>query len=222
MSGWGEFVFVDESGDPGFPGHNAIYLLVACHMDERTYADVYSHLVAFRYFHGVNREFKDWGGLTKVPPTQQWQSFMGFLRDRSLAGDVAITCTWINKPTYRSNGGPHTDLGQSSRFRNFQLRRLLETHKARNGWGPNVDVILDRWSMSHEQRVNLETYIKTNWNLRPIGSVSTVNSAYVDMIQAVDLLTRLARKVIEGSVTQELHDLAEDLMTIRELRKGLF
>lgn len=218
----GEFVFIDESGDPGYPGSNPLYLLVASHVNETVNRDLTAHIAAFRYFHGVNREFKDWGGLLKMPPTSQWRKLMEYLCDLTVAGDVATTATWLDKPTYKTNNGPYLSPGQTTKFRHYQIRRLLELHRQRRMWGPDVDIVLDRWSMNQTQRVDLENYIKNNWNLQPVGHVTTVDSTYVDMIQIVDLLARLARRVAEGKADVDQQTWAAKLMRLHEIKKGYY
>ncbi|MEX1100861.1 MAG: DUF3800 domain-containing protein [Actinomycetota bacterium] len=222
MGGSGEYVFIDESGDPGFPGANPIYILAAAHMSEAVHRDITAHISSFRYFHGVNREFKDWGGLVKSPRTQQWRSLMGYLGACVGNGDVAITATWMNKAKYQANRGPYLQPGQTTLFRHFQIRLLLERHRARRQWGKDLDVVLDRWSMSQSQRVNLENYVKNNWNLQPIGNVTTVDSQYVEMVQVVDLLTRLARRIVEGKADAEEQAFATQVLHIHEIERGLF
>ena len=60
-----EFLFADESGDPGLKG-NPISLLVGLHTDEPTLDEIRKHLAAFRYHHGVLRKFKDQRWADKV------------------------------------------------------------------------------------------------------------------------------------------------------------
>jgi hypothetical protein len=221
-SGNGEFIFIDESGDPGYPGANPLYLLVASHMSEAVHRDVTAHVAGFRYFHGVNREFKDWGGLLKSPPTIQWRTLMEYLCGRTVAGEITTTATWLDKATYKANKGPYLVAGKSTEFRHFQVRMLLERHRKRRTWGVDVDIVLDRWSMSQAQRINLENYIKDNWHLQPIGHVTTVDSAYADALQIVDLLARLARRVADGSANTEEITWAGKLMDLQEVKKGLY
>jgi hypothetical protein len=191
-------------------------------MSELVHRDFTAHVAAFRYFHGVNREFKDWGGLLKSPPTIQWRTLMDYLCDRTVAGDITTTANWLDKATYKVNGGPYLVAGQSTKFRHFQIRLLLERHRKRRAWGSEVDIVLDRWSMSQEQRINLENYIKGNWHLRPVGHVTTVDSAYVDAIQVVDLLTRLARRIADGTANAEQLAWAGRLLDIHEVQKGIY
>lgn len=191
-------------------------------MDEATHRDFSAHVSSFRYFHGVNREFKDWGGLIKVPATIQWRTLMEYLSNRTMAGDITTTANWMDKATYKGNGGPYLNPGQSSLFRHFQVRLLLERHRPRRAWGRDVEIVLDRWSMSQAQRANLESYIKGNWHLQPVGNVTTVDSTYVDGIQVADLLTRLARAIADGTATADQRTWGGKLLDIGEVKKGLY
>ncbi len=113
--------------------------------------------------------------------------------------------------------------GEAVRFRNYQLRRLLGRHRARRAWGQNLDVVIDRWRMNVDQRRNLEDYLRGNFQLRPvISSVTTVDSAYADPIQVVDIYARLARRVVLGAATTEEAALCGRLMDLQELTGGLY
>jgi hypothetical protein len=148
---------------------------------------------------------------------------MAFLGDLTEAGEITTTAHWLRKDTYRSGGGPYLFPGSdTTKFRHFQLRLLLEHHRKRRTWGDAVDIVLDRWSMSQEQRHNLEDYIRGNWKLQPIGHVTTVDSAYVDSVQIVDLYARLVRRVVEGKATDEQESLCHRLMDVKEVVRGLF
>jgi len=218
-----EFVFIDESGDPGYPGMNPLYILSAVHMNAAVFNRFSLHLSSFRYFHEVTRELKDWGGLLKDNATPQWRSLMGFLADMTDSGEISATTTWLNKTNYRAGGGPHLFEGaDTTRFRHFQVRLLMQRHKSRIGWGDNLDVVLDRWSLNEAQRRNLEDYIRNNYALQPVASVTTVDSAYVDAVQIADLYTRLARRVIEGAVDDEQRAICARLMELCQVVGGLY
>lgn len=222
MAAKGEFIFVDESGDPGARG-NPVYILVASHMSGAVFDRVRLHVATFRYFHEVMRELKDWGGLLADKPTPQWRSFMGFLADLTEAGEITTTAHWLNKATYRKGGGPYLYEGaDTQKFRNFQIRLLLERHRGRRPWSDMADIVLDRWSMSQPQRHNLEDYIRGNWRFQPLGHVTTVDSAYVDSVQIVDLYARLIRRSVEEEATEEQEGFLRRLVDLEEVVKGLY
>ncbi|HYZ92736.1 MAG TPA: DUF3800 domain-containing protein [Actinomycetota bacterium] len=216
-----EFAFVDESGDPG-PVGNATYILVCAQMPESVLDSVRLHIARFRYFHEVNRELKEWGGLLKDTPTAQWRSLLEPFCKLTEANAICASVNWLNKEKYKAGGGPYLAPGESQKFRSFQLRLLLERHKARHGWGDNMDVVIDRWSMDQAQRQNLEKYLKGNWKLQPVAHITTADSAYVDMIQIIDLYARLARKVVLGEATDEQHEYAANLFDLVEIVKGRY
>lgn len=215
-------MFIDESGDPGFPGSNPTYILVVSHMSDAVFDAVRKHVASFRYFHEVTREFKDWGGLLHGPVSPQWRSLLGLFAELTATSEITTTGHWLVKEKYVTNGGPYLGVGETSKFRNFQLRLLLERHKGRRAWGPDIDVVMDRWSMSLDQRRNLEDYVRNNWRLRPVGNVTTVSSSYVDSVQIVDLYTRLVRRVVEGKASLEEEDWCTRLMDLAEVERGLY
>ncbi|MGH2747210.1 MAG: hypothetical protein ACRDKB_04740 [Actinomycetota bacterium] len=86
-----------------------------------------------------------------------------------------------------------------------------------------MDLVIDRWKMSPEKRLNLEEYLRGNFRLRPvIAYITTVDSAYADPIQVVDIYGRLARRVVEGKATDEEQTLCHRLMALEEVRGGLY
>ncbi|HEV2757354.1 MAG TPA: DUF3800 domain-containing protein [Actinomycetota bacterium] len=216
-----DFIFVDESGDPGARGtvgSNPTYILAAIHLSDEAMRAVQRHLTAFRYHHGVSKELKDTGALLKDRFTPVTRALLGFFADLVAAGDATATGHWLRKERYVRRGGRYLSFsGQSTAFRQLQLRLLLERHKAKRPWGPHVDFVLDRWSMNVRQRTDLEEDLRANRSLQPVGDITFVDSRYVDMVQVADLYTRLIRRVVEGEADGEQEAMCSRLMTLHEV-----
>ena len=216
-----EFIFIDESGDPGFKGGSKRYALGALHMDEPNLEMVRLHVAAFRYHGEVKKEFKDTSWADKLSPTAL--RLLHCMEDLTASGAVIATVTWLDKATYRSNKGPYRDKGKSHQFRHFQLRLLLERHRSRRAWGTKVDLVLDRWGQSMDLKRNLEDYVKDNFNLRPeIENVTFVDSMYCDPVQIIDIYLRLVHRVVDGAATPEEEKLTGALMDVTEIKGGFF
>lgn len=77
--------------------------------------------------------------------------------------------------------------------------------------------------MNLDQRRNLEDHIRDNFKLRPmIASITTVDSAYADPIQIVDIYARLVRRVLSHRAEPDEHELANRLVDLHEVRGGLY
>jgi hypothetical protein len=216
-----EFLFVDESGDPGVDG-DPLYILVGLHLAEETLDQVNRHLTNFRYHHQVVREFKAQRWRDKLSPVTRM--LLGYLADLTDSDEVSGTANWLSKDKYRAGRGPHLSVaGDTWKFRHYQLRRLLERHVGRRHWGSELDLVIDRWKMLPEQRLNLEKYLRENYSLRPmIANITTVDSIYVDIMQVVDIYSRLVRRVVDGSATPEEVALQKRLVDLEEITGGLY
>jgi hypothetical protein len=214
-----EFLFIDESGNPGSAG-NPIYIVVGLHLTETCVHRVRQHMTSFRYHHDVVKELKEQRNPDKLTP--QTRRLMVPLAEMCDAGEISATANWCDKAVYKTNRGPY--LGEGQKFRNFQVRLLLQRHHSLHPWFTDLDVVLDRWSMDEAQRRNLEEYLKGNFKLRPtIQHVTTVDSDYVDPIQIVDVYARLLRRVVENKApTPDEVALVPRLMEVNQITRGLY
>lgn len=220
-----EYLFLDESGDPGTEeGNNPVYILAGLHVTKSAMESLRVHLACFRYHHHVTKEFKDWGALLKDAPTQQLKAFADTLAAMTDSGALAATVNWLQKEDYKSNAGPYLGHGETQLFRNFQVRLLLSRHKSRGYWSDNLDVVLDRWNMTEERYLNLRQYIKEKvWGLDPRPAhVTLADSDYVEGLQVVDMYARFARRVIEGEASPWHQATVQKLMSLEQVTGGLF
>lgn len=219
-----EFILIDESGDPGAEG-NPIYILIALHADEEALHEVRQHLTAFRYHLGATKEFKSsrWADrpLTTGNALDRLLTPIANLVDEER---VTVTANWLNKETYKGNGGPYLTgaTADTAKFRNFQLRLLLERHVLYRGWGPATDLVIDRWAMTEEQRRNLEDYLRNNFNLRPVPWITLVDSVYCDFVQVVDVVSRVVRRCVEDRADDDERGLCSRLTDLHEVTRGLY
>ena len=186
-----DYIFVDESGDPGYAidartGEllsSPFFAMAALHVTDDSYSNITRHVSAFRYLRRVSRELK-------IPPEKPDFSRLMQPVQELAEDDVAISASvvYLRKEDYR---GPylHPDgpRGQDARrFWNFALRRLLEWHFAANPLvSERYDLVLDRVEMSRSQRAELERYLDRNLRIPAPVNVTLASSLYVEALQVV-------------------------------------
>jgi len=181
------------------------------------------HLTTYRYHSQVRSEFKASRPGRRAmaegsPSARLLEPLAGMTGD----DEVLVTATWLHKETYQNNHGPNPPgTGDATRrFRNYQLRRLLEHHVGIRPFGTNVDVVIDRWPMSHEERAELVKYISDNWNLRPTPIITFADSLTSDFIQLSDVIARLLTAVVTGVASEYEQELCSRLVHSREITRG--
>ncbi|MBU2601723.1 MAG: DUF3800 domain-containing protein [Actinobacteria bacterium] len=183
-----DFVFVDEHGDPGLPGHGSShYACLSVHVTDESLEHVVECFAHLRFYRQVYKEVKNLDDDPRLRPT-----LAVILLNLSRAHDVRFNATFVDKAKYT---GPYLAPGEGTRFRNFQLRRLLEWHF--EGFAPvtnHCELVLDRHSHSHRQLENLRGYLNGNYRLPAFSAITTVDSRYVEMIKVADLALRLFRR----------------------------
>jgi hypothetical protein len=89
-----EFIFGDESGDPG-PAGEPIYILAAVHMKDRVLHHVRYCDAAFRYHSQITKEYKDQNWAAKIGPAGL--RILMAMADFTDRGEVHSTVTWLDK-----------------------------------------------------------------------------------------------------------------------------
>ncbi len=186
-----DFLFVDESGDPGFAldpmtGNllsTSYYVSAVLHVCDDSFADINKHVAAFRYFSGLNRELK-------IPPErEEYGRFLGSIKAMSEGGkNIWASAVYLNKLEY--NGAYIKPGGRRpadpNMFRNYILRRLLEHHFDQFPLNSSqYDLVLDRVDITAEQNIALRRYLSGNKNIPTPTYLTHASSIYVEGLQIV-------------------------------------
>jgi hypothetical protein len=168
-----DFLFIDESGDPGL--FTDYYIVGILHVTDVDIKKLNVDLGAFRYFGNVNAELKS--GSTKP-----------FRKERLLQilknSDAKMSASYIIKSEYE---GPF--LGkESNKFRHYILRQAIFEHfKVYNAESNEIEVIIDRFENEHFEST-LRSYLRVN-KFNPLPSLLHIimaDSRYVDLLQVAD------------------------------------
>lgn len=188
-----DFLFVDEHGDPGQPtvGGGPRFACIALHVTDVSLPGVVECFADLQFFRQHYKEVKTLHSDPRLRP-----KLATMLRCLAENG-VSFSLTYLNKVEYT---GPYLRPGEGVRFRNFQIRRLLEWHFAsRAAESGRCEIIVDRFQHSSDQVSHLEEYLNANPHLPKLDAVTAVDSRYVEAIQVADLALSLFRsKALDG------------------------
>src|ERR1043165_5569026 len=153
-----DFLFIDESGDPGT--FSPYYILGLIHVTDVSLKDVNLHLGALRYFGSVRRELKS----SRITPEQrdQLHRILAYAHENCFVRASAI---YVPKNEYEgiylTNRADQS--ADASRFQNLMLRRLLEHHFAVcKPQSQEVELIVDRFYRRETLELRMKRYLRAD------------------------------------------------------------
>ena len=176
-----DYLFVDESGDPGYaidPISGELlstpyYTAAVLHVVDDAFRDINRHIAGFRFYSGLNKELK-------IPPNGKGfhplMEPIGVLAGMNVG--IYASAVYLDKHHYsHSYLKPGGERAQDPvRFRNVVLRRLLEHHFSTYSLQSNrYDLVLDRIDATKYDLEDLEEYLAGNRNI-PTGVDPTVRT----------------------------------------------
>ena len=199
-----DFIFVDESGDPGYaldPDTGQLrssphFLLAALHVTDESMTQINNHLTMFRYYTGFSRELKL---PTSRPPFDRLLD--PICASAEGGSDIYASTVFLDKVNYTGSYlKPDQERPQSQLFfRNRVLRCLMEYHFANHSLvSDQYDLILDRVDMNLAQIENQREYLHSNPYLKGPRYITHASSVYVEGLQVVDHIARGLKDVVRG------------------------
>lgn len=203
-----DFLFVDESGDPGYTTESIsgtllsspYYVAAVLHVCDNSFAHINRHMATFRYYTAMDRELK-------LPPEKEvFERLLGPIR--SLANDgaqnICASVVYVDKVNYTGRylkpGGKRPQ--DPIRFRNYMLRCLLEFHfQYVRLKSQQYDLVLDRIEMTRKETDNLQGYIAGNRNIPTPTHITHASSIYVEALQIVHHIAGGYKNVVSGAET---------------------
>lgn len=211
------FLFIDESGDPGYekPGSTEYYAELVLSVSADDFPDLNRPILNWRYCRNLIKDMKrapKKGGSTSL--------FILPLSELHRMGIINCACVYLIKKDY---SGPYLKPesygGQRPLwFRNFVHRQLLEYYfTCYQVTTDNIEIIFDRFEMSDEETNESEQYLANNWSLPDFKYFTHADSKYVDSLQVVSQLVNLVQEVISKKATFDPKLL--DFISIKDITK---
>ena len=183
-----DFIFIDESGDPGEDKEYFIVGLI--HLTDVSLEKLNVHLGAFRYFATIKKELKS----SKLNKTQKEQ-LLNILKFSLDDGNfVKASVVYVKKDEYEGNYlFPKPDMYVDPlRFRHFIIRRLSEFHFENfEMQSEELEVVIDRFSSLELHEQWLKNYLRhEEFNHLPkFLRINQIDSRYVELLQITDWIT---------------------------------
>ena len=193
-----DFIFIDETGDPGkdlHGGSSPYFAIGAVHVTDISLEKLHRHLFAMGYFSGRFRELKS-SRLSRLQKDQ----IEDIAKWLYASDDVGVTVVFVDK--YHYTGPYFSQEGERSydpiRFRNFLTRLLLEQHVAiRPMMSTECDLIFDR-AIAESEEENLRRYLRGNFRLPVFTNILQCDSRYVLALQFTDAIVHIVKEYLFG------------------------
>lgn len=194
-----QFIFVDESGDPGKPyqlvgskkvptGASRFYIVTALPVDSKELFVIEREVIKIKHKYKFQKEIKS----TTIPLTM-YADLLGTLKQFSIK--VYYRC--VNKKTYK---GTFAVDGNKKLHNIFDEYNLVKTvyFAAKEKSFTNAEVVIDRAErrLLNGSFTNFDRYLNKRLNTKTIKRVSFVthaNSEYVFLMQMSDLVCGVIR-----------------------------
>ncbi len=208
-----DFLFIDESGDPG--SFSPYYILGLLHVTDLSLKELNLHLGALRYFGSVKRELKS-SRITK----EQRDQLLRILRDAHDNTFVRTSAIYVPKSEYR--GIYLTNRSDQkldpSRFQNLMLRRLLEHHfSICKPQSHEVELIVDRFYRSEMLELRMRGYLRENEQQRlpSFLHITQADSRYVELLQVADWIAGAVKERFFTHKERDFGDLFQYINTVK-------
>ncbi|MBL7156451.1 MAG: DUF3800 domain-containing protein [Candidatus Pacebacteria bacterium] len=180
-----DFIFIDESGDPG--NETEYYILGLLHITDVSLKKMNTDLGALRYFGNIKKELKS----TRLNFAQK-QYLFNIIKSRINSGEfIKASALYIKKENFSGTylfdqPGLARD---ATKFRHYVLRRLLEFHfKYVKPQSNEIEIIVDRFHALENKEQQLRNYLRIDvHNILPkFLHIIQADSRYVDLLQVAD------------------------------------
>lgn len=186
------FVFIDESGDPGFPGLSGAFQLNVLVVDENKMPALEREISLYKYFLDHYGELKKRANIKNEKIAHLLEKVEGI-------SGVQFFYTKTNKEKYK---GPYQD--NPTYFRNLIIKRTLQHIRKPTlvHDGAELEIVIDRYLDSAEGEKNLKTYLNDGYLLPKFLHIEQVDSRYCHFIQILDILGTFCSKNVTDVGTE--------------------
>jgi len=209
------FVFVDETGDPGSDiskGASLYFGMALLSVKDKDYKALRLLLSQIHWLRGTATSIE-----LRITYNKSLELMRG-LKELASHGVISASGLCINKEDYGGRYLKWSDVDVlpeewAYRLRNYLLRHLLEFHFAVSDTASEpVDLILDRVTLTEKQRKETLDYLNSRtaiplrekFKIPPIKFLTLADSEYVGGLEIAHVLADILKETIKGDITPEV------------------
>ena len=209
------FVFVDETGDPGSDvskGASLYFGMALLSVKDKDYKALRFLLSQIHWLRGT---------ATSIELRRTYNKSLDLMRGlKELAnhGVISASGLYINKEDYGGRYLKWSDVEAPQSewvyyLRNYLLRHLLELHfSSNNSLTDSVELVLDRVVLTERQRKNTYDYLNSkteiplreSFSIPPVEYLTICDSEYVGGLEIAHVLADILKETIKGDIAPEL------------------